>query len=101
MRFQQKRHALDGRGVGPFAALRESLLDEGPKIGEQPDLPARFAFAAKIIGQPLAVGRLREHSREREFSDSARAGEEHRVRNALGGQHAAKRGDDARVAEKI
>ena len=101
MRFEQKRHALDGRGVGPFAALRESLLDERPKIGKQADFAAGFALAAKIIGQPLAVGRLREHSREREFSDAARAGEKHRMRNALGGQHAAQRGDDARVAEKI
>jgi hypothetical protein len=101
IRLQNKRHALDGRCVGPLASLRESLLDEGPNIGEQPDLPARLALAAEIIWQPLAVGRLREHSGQREFPDSARAGEKHRVRHALGGQHAAKRGDDARVAEKI
>jgi len=101
MRFEQKRDALDGRGVGPFSALRESLLDERPKIGEQPDLAARFTFAAKIIPQLQAIGRLREHSSEREFSHTARAREEHRMWYALGGQHAAKRGDDARVTEKI
>jgi hypothetical protein len=101
MRFEQKRHALDGRGVGPFAALRESLFDQRPKIGEQADFAAWFTLTAKIIAQPLAAGRLREHSGQCELSDSARAGEKHSVRNALRGQHAAKRCDHARIAEKI
>jgi hypothetical protein len=93
--------ALHGRGIGPFAALGEPLLDKRSKIGQLPDFSARFAFAAKIIRQALAVGRLREHSREREFSNAPRAGEQHRMRHAFGGQHPAQCGDDARVAEKI
>jgi hypothetical protein len=88
-------------GTRSFAALREPLLDEGPKIGQLPDFATWFAFAAKIVGQPLAVGRLREHSRESVFSNSPRAGEEHRMRNAFGSQHAPQRGHDARVAKKI
>jgi hypothetical protein len=49
VRFEQERYALDRRGVGPFATLRESLLDKRPKIGEQADLPTRLAFTAKIV----------------------------------------------------
>jgi hypothetical protein len=76
MRFEKQRHTLDGGGVGSLAALRESQFNQRRGIAEPSDLNARIALAAKIVVQPLAVGRLREHSRQRELTDSTRAGEE-------------------------
>jgi hypothetical protein len=68
-------NALDGCGVGPLAALRQSLFDQRAKVRQLPDAAARLAFAAKIVAQALAIGRLREHSRQREFADTPRGPE--------------------------
>jgi hypothetical protein len=101
MRLQQKWHALHGCGVRTFAALSEALADQGCGIREPRNLPAVFAFAAKIIMNSFAVGRLREHASEREFSNSSRPGEKHCMCNAIRCQHAAQCGDDASIANEF
>jgi hypothetical protein len=98
MRFDQEGDAFDRSGIGAFTAVREALFDQRTKVGEQADSPAGITLPAKIVGEPLAVGGLRKHSRKREFPDSARPGEEHGVGNALSRKHPAKGGHDARVA---
>jgi len=101
MRLDQERHAFDGPCVRALAALRQTLLDQRANIREKCDSAARVTLSAKVIAQPLAIGRLREHSREREFAHAARTREEHGVWHVLGGEHTAERGEDARVAEKF
>ena len=59
------------------------------------------ALAAEVVLEPLAIGGLGEHAREREFADAARAREEQCVRNAFAAQRAAQRSDQAFVAEEI
>ena len=98
VRFDQERNAFDGGSVGPLAAVRESLFDQRAKVCEQADPAAGIALTAKIIGEPLAVGGLREHSGEREFSHSARPGKEHGVRDAFTRKHAAEGGYNVRIA---
>jgi len=101
VRLEKQRNALDGGGVGPLAALRQAQFNQRRGIAEPSNLNARSALAAKIIVQPLAVGGLREHARQREFPDPARAGKEQRVRHTFRAQHAPKRGDHPFVAEKF
>jgi hypothetical protein len=63
MRLQDQGDALDRGSIGAFAALRETLLDEPLRFGEQGDSLAWGAFAAEIILEALAIGRLRKHTR--------------------------------------
>jgi hypothetical protein len=56
------------------------------------------AFAAEITREPLAIGSLRKHAGERKFADAVRTGEQHRVRNAAGVQHASQRRNYPRIA---
>ena len=100
MRLDDERRAFDGGGIGAFTALGKAGLDERCRVGERSHPPARIAFATKIILEALAVGGLREHARERVFSDAARPGEKQRAGNAPATEHAAKRAHDALVAEK-
>ena len=72
VRFQQQRNALDGRRVRAFSALGKPLRYERPRVLQPGDRPATGAFAAEIVSEPLAIRRLREHSRQREFSHSSR-----------------------------
>ena len=84
-----------------LAALGQARLDQRARIGQPRDAAAIAALAAKIVAQPLAIGRLREHARQRVLADAARPGKQHGVRHAIVRQHAAQRGDDFRVAEKF
>ena len=59
------------------------------------------ALAAEVVGEAFAIGGLREHAREREFADAARAGEEQACGTRPAAQSAAECGDDAFVAEKF
>ncbi len=88
MRLQDQWSALDGGGVGAFAALGDALLDELLRIGEERDALTGVALTAEIVGEALAVGSLREHARERVFADSARAGKEQGVRDAAAAESA-------------
>src|SRR4029077_14173015 len=76
MRLQDQWSALDGGGVGAFAAFGDTLLDEFFGVGKERDAQAGGAFAAEVVGEALTVGGLREHAGERVFANSARAGEE-------------------------
>ena len=84
-----------------FAAFGEARFDQRRRIGEPRDPQARGALAAEIVLEPLAIGRLREHPRQRVLADAARAGEEQRARNAFAAQHSAQGADDAFIAEKF
>jgi len=99
--LQDQRNALDGGGVGTFAALNETLFEEFLRISELGNAPAGGAFAAKVIGHAFAICRLREHAREREFANAARAGKEQSVGHALGSKSTAESRDDAFVAEEF
>jgi hypothetical protein len=77
------------------------LFDERPRVREQADAAAGSTLATEIIAKPLAVGGLREHSREGKFPDASRPGEQHGVRDAFAREHAAKGGYDARVADEF
>src|SRR4029077_10694914 len=101
VRLQNQRYALDGSGVSAFAALCETLLDQLLRLGQQGNSLTGGALAAEIILEPLAVGGLREHPRQRELADAARSGDPPRVRNALGAQRPAQRGHNSFVAEKV
>ncbi len=101
IRLQNQRLAFDGGGVGAFAALGEALLDQRVRVGEAGDFPAGITFAAEIVFQAFAIRGLREHSREREFADAARAGEKQSAGHSLACEHAFECGDDAFVAEKL
>ena len=101
IRLQNQRSALDGGGVGAFAAFGEALLDQRGGVGEAGDLLAGITFAAEIVFQALAIRGLREHARESEFADAARAGEKQGAGHAIACEHAVQCGDDAFVAEKL
>lgn len=101
MRLENERNALDGGGVGAFAALGEALLEERPRIGEKSDAAAGGAFAAEIVGETFAIGGLGEHASESEFAEAARAAEKEGVGNAIGAKRAAKSGDDTFITEEF
>jgi len=101
MRLEDKRDALDGRGVSAFAAFDEALFDERRGIGEQCDAFAGFAFAAEVVFEALAVGGLRKHARQCVFAHAARAGKEQSVGNAVAAERATEGGDDAFIAEEV
>src|SRR4029077_10737437 len=77
----------------------EACLDQRPGVGRASTAAAGGAFAEKIVLQPLAIGGLREHARERVFADAARPGEEQRAWDALAAEHSAQRAGDSFVAE--
>jgi hypothetical protein len=77
------------------------LLEKRLRIGKKSDAAARGAFSAEIIGKALAVGGLREHARQGEFSDATRTRKEQRVWDASGAQAATQCGDDALITEKF
>ena len=93
------RSTVAESGLSPRSA--EPLFDERGRVLKLRDGPARTAFAAKIVLQPLAVGRLREHSRQREFPHAARPREEHGVGHPLAPQHPPQRGHDSLVSYKF
>jgi hypothetical protein len=101
MRLKDQRNAFDGGGVGALAALDQTLFEEFLRVGKPGDAQAGSAFAAEIVREAFAVGRLREHARESEFADATRAGKEQRVRNASAAEGAAEGRDKALVAEKF
>jgi hypothetical protein len=101
MRLQDERGALDGGGVGAFAALGEALVDEPLRVGEQSNALAGGALAAEVVGEALAVGGLGEHARESEFAYTARAGEEQGMRDAVAPQGTAEGRYDTFVAEEV
>jgi hypothetical protein len=65
------------------------------------DGSAGSALTAEIIAQLFAIGRLREHSRQRKFPHAARPGEQHGVRDPSSCEHAAKRGYDSRITKEF
>jgi hypothetical protein len=77
------------------------LLDQCFRLGEQSDALTGVAFAAEIVGEALAVGRLGKHARQGKLADAARSGEKEGVRNVLGAQGAAKGSHNPRVAKKF
>ena len=93
--------SLNSRCVGPLPSLCKALLNQLELIANQDNQFTGVTLATEIVAEPCAIGGLREHACERVFSDSSRARDEHRVRHALVGQHAAKRGHNARVAHKF
>jgi hypothetical protein len=101
VRLQNQRNTLDGGGVGTFAAFDEALFEKRLRISELRDALAGGALAAEVIREAFAIGGLREHARESEFANAARACEEQSVWDALAAESAAERGDDAFVAEKF
>jgi hypothetical protein len=101
VRLEQKRDALDRGGIRTFAAIGQALFDESTRVREQSDAAAGSALAAEIIAKPLAVGGLREHSREGKFPDASRTAEQHGVRDALAREHAAERSYHTRVADEF
>src|SRR5260370_36051731 len=101
VRLQDQRHALDGGGVGALAALGEPIFEQGLRISELGDVPTSGALTAEVVREAFAIRGLREHAREREFSEAARAGEKQRVRDTLAAQSAAERCHNAFVAEKF
>src|SRR5262249_58521840 len=78
-----------------------ALLDQCLRIGEHGDALAGVALTAAVVSQALAVGRLREHARQREFADAARSSEEQGVRHAMRAQRPTESSDDARIAEEV
>src|ERR1035437_2296987 len=101
MRFEQEWDTFNGGGVRALPALRQALFDQGTNVRERADAAAGVALAAKIVAEPLAVGGLREHARERELSDPSRAGEEHGMWDAFAREHAAQRGYGSLVPNEL
>jgi hypothetical protein len=101
MRFKEQRDALDRGGIRAIASICQALFDERTRVRKQADAAAGSALAAEIVAKPLAVGSLREHSRERKFSDASRTAEQHGVRDAFAREHAAERGYHTRVADEF
>ena len=66
------------------------------------DLEAGVAVAAGVGGRPLlAVQRARQDPRRGGLADAARAGEDERLRDALGGDRVAQRLRDAALADDV
>src|SRR5580704_1841418 len=84
-----------------FAAVGQALLDASMWFGQQADAFAGSALAAEVVGETLAVGGLRKHTREGVLADSTRTSEEQCVRDAVAAQCTAKRGHQALVAEEF
>jgi hypothetical protein len=99
--LQDERDAFDGGSVRAFPALRQALFHEFLRVRQQANALARRALAAKIIRKFFAIGRFREHAREREFADTPRACEKERVRDSFAAERAAQRSDDTFIAEKF
>jgi hypothetical protein len=70
-------------------------------IGKQDDALARWAFAAEIIRQFFAIGRLCKHPRQRKFPHSTRPGEQQGVRHTLAAQRPAQSLHDPRISQKF
>src|SRR5207245_9923135 len=96
-----QRYAIDGGRVSAFSALGKALVDERRRVLQPGDRPAGAAFAAEIVRQPLAIGGLPEHPRQREFSHAARPREQHGVGDSSGGEHSAQSGNNSRITEKF
>jgi hypothetical protein len=75
VRLQDQGHTLDSGGVGTLATLNEPLIEERLQIGELRDALTSGALAAEVVREALAICGLREHARESEFADAARASE--------------------------
>src|SRR5689334_18199179 len=101
MRLQNQGNALNRRGIGALPALDEPLFEQALRLGKQGDALARVAFAAGVVGEPLAVCRLREQTREGELANAVRAREEQRVGDAACAQCSTKGGHDLWVTAKL
>jgi hypothetical protein len=99
--LQDQGHALDSGSVSTLATLDETLLEQRLWIGELRDALASGALAAEVVREALAIRGLREHAREGEFANAARASEEQGVGYTIRAKRAAQRGDNAFVAEKF
>src|SRR5215831_9274055 len=101
MRLQNQGNALNRRGIGALPALDEPLFDQALGLGKQSDALARVAFAARVVGETLAVCRLREKARQGELADAVRAREQQSVGDAVRAQCSAKGGHDLWVTAKL
>jgi hypothetical protein len=94
MRLDNQRHALDGCGIRARPALGQSRRNQTFEVSESCDSLAIPTFTAKVVTEALAIGRLREHAREREFAHSARAGKQHGMRHASASEQTPEHGDN-------
>jgi hypothetical protein len=70
------------------------------RISENADAAASVALTASVVLKSLAIRGLRKKAGKHVFADASRAGEEQRVRHAVGAQKATKGVDDTFVAEE-
>jgi hypothetical protein len=101
MGLQDQRSALDGGGIGAFAAFGEALFDEALRISEQRNALAGVAPPAGVVSEAFTICSLGEEAGERVFANATRSGEEQSVGDAAGLERAAKRRNDLRIAAKF
>src|SRR6267154_2519546 len=68
VRLQNQRYALDGGGIGAFAAFDETLFEKRLRVGELRDALAGGTLAAEVVREAFAIGGLREHTGESELA---------------------------------
>src|SRR5262249_18958327 len=101
VRLQDQRRALDGGGVGAFAAFTDSLLDQFLRVGQLGDAQACGTLATEVVGEPRAICSLREHAGKRELTDPTGSGEQQRMRHATAPKRAAQSRYNAIIAEEF